>query len=307
MRALPRLDRPVPSGLPGLGVSLFPLCRAPQPDHVAGRLVDPPRSNSPASAPPHPADHARLSRLCPLDLSRQNQGRWRLRGIGRRVERVIAPTRRRKAGKADGRQGADPASPYDRARPGRRGPRRRPGPPYQGGRRPCASCARASQRAATPDLRTALLGSAVLGGIALATVQTAARGDTPPPANAGIVTVPAEAGYADLAAAVMPAVVNVRVERTGTPEAGREQPPPDDPETRDFLERFFGQPLPPNAQPRPHRMMGEGSGFIVIRRRLHRHQQPRRRRGRQRSPSRPTTATRSRPRWSAPTRRPTSR
>ena len=61
----------------------------------------------------------------------------------------------------------------------------------------------------------------------------------------------------------MPAVVNVRVERTGTPEAGREQPPPDDPETRDFLERFFGQPLPPNAQPQPHRMVGEGSGFIV--------------------------------------------
>ncbi|MDF1587126.1 DegQ family serine endoprotease [Marinimicrococcus flavescens] len=66
--------------------------------------------------------------------------------------------------------------------------------------------------------------------------------------------------YAELVEAVLPAVVNVSVERTkqvGGPGAG----PMADPEMRRFFERYFGQP--PQQAPREELLRGEGSGFIV--------------------------------------------
>ena len=72
-----------------------------------------------------------------------------------------------------------------------------------------------------------------------------------------------EEGYADLAAAVMPAVVNVRVQRTLAAE--EEWSLLDDPDLRRFFERFFGQPLPRNERspPSARRVVGVGSGFII--------------------------------------------
>src|SRR5689334_16465614 len=73
------------------------------------------------------------------------------------------------------------------------------------------------------------------GAVSLAT-------ETPPPANANVAaTTTPFSGYADLVAAVKPAVVNVRVERTESAEGG-EQGPQMDPEMRRFFERFFGEP-----------------------------------------------------------------
>ena len=92
--------------------------------------------------------------------------------------------------------------------------------------------------------------------------------ESTPPANAALTTVYANSGYADLVAAVKPAVVNVRVERTASgddegdaPHHGQKM----DPEMRRFFERFFGeqgqgQMEAPQA---PQRERGEGSGFIV--------------------------------------------
>jgi serine protease Do len=132
-------------------------------------------------------------------------------------------------------------------------------------------------------LRAALLGSAALLGVAgglTALDAGSALGQAAAPAPAGVqVPVTPEDGYADLAAAVMPAVVNVQVERSASAEAGRGGPgggggggsPFDDPEMRRFFERFFG-PMPegmrpgqggPGSRPEPRRMQGEGSGFIV--------------------------------------------
>ena len=72
-----------------------------------------------------------------------------------------------------------------------------------------------------------------------------------------------EEGYADLAAAVMPAVVNVRVERTLAPE--EEWSLLDDPDLRRFFERFLGLPLPrkERSPPSARHVVGVGSGFIV--------------------------------------------
>lgn len=64
--------------------------------------------------------------------------------------------------------------------------------------------------------------------------------------------------YATLVEAVLPAVVNVSVERTRRVAA---QGPLADPEMRRFFERYFGQP--PQQQPREELMRGEGSGFII--------------------------------------------
>ncbi len=114
-------------------------------------------------------------------------------------------------------------------------------------------------------LRAALLGSAAILGLGLVALEQPAWSQgSPPPANANVAAVPDE-GYADLAAAVMPAVVNVQVESTAGPE-GSARTPLDDPEMRRFFERFFGQ-LPegarPQRPPRERRMQGEGSGFII--------------------------------------------
>ena len=105
--------------------------------------------------------------------------------------------------------------------------------------------------------QAALFGSVVLVGVGLA--MPACSEIQPPPVSATIASGTVEDGYADLAAAVMPAVVNVRVERRGTAEGGPDSPM-DDPEMRRFFERFFGQ-VPEGVRPR--RMVGEGSGFIV--------------------------------------------
>jgi serine protease Do len=87
-----------------------------------------------------------------------------------------------------------------------------------------------------------------------------------PPANASVQTVPVEQGYADLVAAVQPAVVNVKVERTAEQQGGprgMRRSPFDDPEMRRFFERFFGQLPEVPPMPERRRMMGEGSGFII--------------------------------------------
>lgn len=66
--------------------------------------------------------------------------------------------------------------------------------------------------------------------------------------------------YSALVEAVLPAVVNVSVERTEVSRAG--PGPMADPEMRRFFERFFGQPFP-QERPREHLQRGEGSGFII--------------------------------------------
>jgi serine protease Do len=118
----------------------------------------------------------------------------------------------------------------------------------------------------TARLRAALLGSAAILGLGMVALeQPAWSQSSPPPANANVAAVQDE-GYADLAAAVMPAVVNVQVESTGGPER-QSRTPLDDPDMRRFFERFFGQmPEGTRPQPRPpqqRRTMGEGSGFII--------------------------------------------
>ena len=122
----------------------------------------------------------------------------------------------------------------------------------------------------TPNLRrvrrapllatVAVLGLLAGGGaVSLAT-------ETPAAANANIATTAAPfSGYADLVAAVKPAVVNVRVERTET-AAAETQGPMMDPDMRRFFERFFGDPgegRGPMPQQPQQRMHGEGSGFII--------------------------------------------
>jgi serine protease Do len=97
----------------------------------------------------------------------------------------------------------------------------------------------------------------LVGGVALADAA-----QTPPPANAGLTTTYANSGYADLVAAVKPAVVNVRVERTAAEETGGPRIPNMDPEMRRFFERFFGEPGMPVPRP-PQQVRGEGSGFII--------------------------------------------
>src|SRR3954469_3558667 len=119
-----------------------------------------------------------------------------------------------------------------------------------------------------PGWRAALLGSVAILGVGVAGLELPAWADNAnaAPANADI-KAPVDSGYADLAAAVMPAVVNVQVERTTqAAENGGPDSPFNDPEMRKFFERFFGQ-LPergqPQQQPQQRRMVGEGSGFII--------------------------------------------
>ena len=108
---------------------------------------------------------------------------------------------------------------------------------------------------------------AILGLLAGGTAVSVAT-ETSAPANAKLAgTTIVNTGYADLVAAVKPAVVNVRVERDA--DAGPvAQGPMADPEMRRFFERFFGEPGqgqgPMRMPQQPHqRERGEGSGFIV--------------------------------------------
>ena len=118
-------------------------------------------------------------------------------------------------------------------------------------------------RRRTPLLATVAMLSLLAGGAAMSVAT-----ETPPPANAKLAgTVIANAGYADLVAAVKPAVVNVRVERDADAGPMAQGGPMADPEMRRFFERFFGEPGQGpmrGPQQQPHqRERGEGSGFIV--------------------------------------------
>jgi serine protease Do len=117
-----------------------------------------------------------------------------------------------------------------------------------------------------PHRRAPLLATVAMLGLLAGGAAMSVATETPPPANANLdAAVVPHAGYADLVAAVKPAVVNVRVEREA--EAGpMAQGPMADPEMRRFFERFFGEPgqgpmrMPQQPQQRER---GEGSGFIV--------------------------------------------
>jgi S1-C subfamily serine protease len=123
-------------------------------------------------------------------------------------------------------------------------------------RRACRAGARAAPAGGAPRRHDGAALAALVGAGALPAVVAPALAQNPPPASAGLGNVRVEEGYADLAAAVMPAVVNVRVERSAAGEA-QAQGPMDDPEMRRFFERFFG--APPRARAGPVRA-GPGQG-----------------------------------------------
>ena len=112
---------------------------------------------------------------------------------------------------------------------------------------------------------TAALFSTALVSLAASGGWQAALAQNPPPANAAVASVhQADTGYADLVAAVKPAVVNVRVEKSETASEGQTQSPFNDPEMRKFFERFFGQVPPGHPQaPQTEKVVGEGSGFFI--------------------------------------------
>jgi serine protease Do len=119
-----------------------------------------------------------------------------------------------------------------------------------------------------PRGRAPLLATVALLGLLAGGAAVSVATESPAPASAKLAdTTIANSGYADLVAAVKPAVVNVRVEREAN--AGpMAQGPMADPEMRRFFERFFGEPGPgqgPMRMPeQPHqRERGEGSGFII--------------------------------------------
>jgi serine protease Do len=120
-----------------------------------------------------------------------------------------------------------------------------------------------------PRGRAPLLATVAILGLLAGGAAVSVATETPAPANAALAdTVVVNAGYADLVAAVKPAVVNVRVERTAAAAGPMAQGPMADPEMRRFFERFFGEPgqgqgpmrMPQQPQQRER---GEGSGFIV--------------------------------------------
>ena len=100
-----------------------------------------------------------------------------------------------------------------------------------------------------------------LGGVALTTPALHAQATPGDPAAAA--ADPFAYGYADLAAKILPAVVNVAVEGKveALPTEGPDMPLPDDPEMREFMERFFGPGMP--HRQRRERVSGVGSGFVI--------------------------------------------
>ena len=94
-------------------------------------------------------------------------------------------------------------------------------------------------RGRAPLLATVAVLGLLAGGTAVSlATETPAAGQRQACGRTTIVNT----GYADLVAAVKPAVVNVRVERTDDAEGDRAGPAMADPEMRRFFERFFGEP-----------------------------------------------------------------
>jgi serine protease Do len=110
-------------------------------------------------------------------------------------------------------------------------------------------------------LRAALCGAAAIA-LTVGALNFPAWSANPPPANAAISQIEPERGYADLVAAVQPAVVNVSVQRT-LGDAATVPEPFADPDMRRFFERFFGQIPDMPRPPMERRERGEGSGFII--------------------------------------------
>ncbi len=67
--------------------------------------------------------------------------------------------------------------------------------------------------------------------------------------------------YWPLVKTVLPAVVNVSVDKTE--KVAQTASPFNDPQMQKFFERFFGQQMPMQQGPKSERLHGEGSGFVV--------------------------------------------
>ena len=120
-----------------------------------------------------------------------------------------------------------------------------------------------------PGWRAALLGSVAILGVGVAGLELPAWADNAnaAPANADI-KAPVDNGYADLAAAVMPAVVNVQVERTtqAAENSGPDSPcqRPRDAQASSSASSARSRSGGSRSSSRStRRMVGEGSGFIV--------------------------------------------
>lgn len=118
------------------------------------------------------------------------------------------------------------------------------------------------QQLGRPRRLGAALALGLVSTLALSGGAWAAPGSATQEVRGKVARAELERSYAQLVEALLPAVVNVQVERAerDAPMAG----PFVDPELRRFFERFFGQPMPqqPERQPR-FRARGEGSGFFV--------------------------------------------
>lgn len=101
----------------------------------------------------------------------------------------------------------------------------------------------------------------LVSALALSGSAWAAPGSATQEVRGKVARAELDRSYAQLVETLLPAVVNVQVERT---ERDAPMPTPfADPEMRRFFERFFGQPMPqPERQPR-FRARGEGSGFFI--------------------------------------------
>ncbi len=122
--------------------------------------------------------------------------------------------------------------------------------------------------------KTKLAVVGLAGLTALGAITYARQGITAIPGPADTRIIQPAAGFADLVEAVRPAVVNIsarNIETVGlfplrstprlrTPEPFFEFNGP--PEMRQFMERFFNQPMPDQSQRRPE-SRSLGSGFIV--------------------------------------------
>jgi serine protease Do len=118
------------------------------------------------------------------------------------------------------------------------------------------------QQIGRPRRLGAGLALGLVSALALTGAAWAAPGSATQDVRGKVARADLDRSYAQLVEALLPAVVNVQVERSE-----RDAPTPApfaDPEMRRFFERFFGQPMPqqPDRQPR-FRARGEGSGFFV--------------------------------------------